>query len=117
VTEAGAMKSSGPSSTVRSGTHWTSDTDDRSDWLSASNHAKPRNTIRARPSRTMSVSERRPTRAPRLALGMVVSLSTIRLLAWLSPLSEVGWIGMRNNGASVDSVVRAHTVTEFVASN
>lgn len=48
---------------------------------------------------------------------MVVILSTIRLQGSRSPLTLSGSMRSRNSGASVGSVVKAHTVTESVASN
>ncbi len=78
--------------------------------------ARPKNTRMARPSRTISSSLSRPTRSPSLARGTVATLSTIRLQGSRSPFASSGSIRSRNSGASVGSVVNAHTVTESVAS-
>lgn len=55
-------------------------------------------------------------RSPSLDLGIVVSLSTMRLLGWAKPLLAAGFSGILNNGISVGSVVSGQTVTESVAS-
>jgi len=77
----------------------------------------PRKTRIARFSRIISSSARRPIRIRTLALGTVVILSTINRQTARRPLLSLGSIGIRNNGASVGSVVNAHTVTESVLSN
>src|SRR5699024_10591269 len=79
--------------------------------------ARPRKTINARPTRTSSWSGRWPTRSRKLARGIVVTLSIIRLDAWSRPLVPVGSITRRVNGACTGFVVRGQTVTEAVASN
>ena len=78
--------------------------------------ASPRKTVNARFNRTTSSSFSLPMRLPSRAFGTVVTLSIITREALLSPLRSVGSIGMRNNGASVGSVVNAHKVMESVCS-
>ena len=78
--------------------------------------ARPRNTTIARPSRTMSSSLRRPIGPASLARWTVVILSTMMLLRSLRPFAAIGSIASRIKGASVGSVVNAHTVMESVAS-
>ena len=78
--------------------------------------AMPKKTRTARFSRTISSSARRPTRAPIFAFGTVVILSTINRQTARRPLLGLGSMGSRNRGASVGSVVNAHTVTESVMS-
>jgi len=48
---------------------------------------------------------------------MVVSLSTMRLDAWSSPLPASGTTPSRTSGAATGFVVSGQTVTEAVASN
>ncbi len=72
--------------------------------------------VGTRGSRRISSSSNRPTRAPTLALGTVVILSTIRRDAARRPLRWFGSTARRNSGASVSSVVTAQTVMESVAS-
>jgi protein involved in polysaccharide export with SLBB domain len=79
--------------------------------------ASPKNTNMARLSRSISSSSSRPIRDPSFVFGTVVILSTIRRLGERSPFRSVGSTGSRNSGASVASVVSAHTVMESVASN
>jgi hypothetical protein len=78
--------------------------------------ARPRKTMMARPSRSMSSSASWPMRSPSLARGTVVSLSTISRLGSRNPLTASGVTGSRISGASVGSLVNAHTVTDPVAS-
>lgn len=78
--------------------------------------AMPKKTKTARFNRTISSSARRPTRAPIFAFGTVVILSTINRQTARSPLPWLGSRGSRNRGASVGSVVKAHTVMESVLS-
>ena len=78
--------------------------------------ATPRNTTMARPRATMSSSARRPILSPIFNRGIVVILSTMRLLGWRSPFITSALMRMRSSGASVGSVVKAQTVTESVAS-
>jgi len=66
--------------------------------------------------RQIASSSSLPTRAPTLAFGTVVILSTIRRQAARNPLRSFGSTGRRNNGASVSSVVKAQMVIESVAS-
>ena len=68
-------------------------------------------------SRTRSSSSSFPTRSPIFRLGTAVILSTIKLLRRLKPFRSEGSMRSRKSGASVGSVVKAHTVTEAVASN
>lgn len=82
----------------------------------AQDEARPRNTAIDRPSRVVSSSERRPTRSPSFERGTVVILSTISRLGSRIPVVSFASTGIRNNGASVWSVVNAHTVTDAVAS-
>ena len=76
----------------------------------------PKNTNTARLSRTISSSARRPTKLPIFDFGTVVSVSTISRHAARRPLLSVGLSSNRNKGASVGSVVAAHTVIESVRS-
>ena len=70
-----------------------------------------------RPRRVMWSSDKRPTRSPSFERGTVVILSTISRLGWRIPVVSFASMGIRNNGASVRSVVSAQTVTDAVASN
>src|SRR6202521_793154 len=79
--------------------------------------ASPRNTVRARFSLTTSSSFSLPIRLPSRAFGTVVILSIINRDALERPLRSVGSISIRSKGASVGSVVNAHSVMELVASN
>lgn len=65
---------------------------------------------------TSSSSRSRPSRSPRPDLGIVVTLSTMRLLRRSSPLVFDGWIGILISAASTRLVVKGQTVTEAVAS-
>ena len=65
----------------------------------------------------MSSSDRRPTRSPSFERGTVVILSTISPLGWRIPVVLSASTAIRNNGASVWSVVNAQTVTDAVATN
>jgi len=67
-------------------------------------------------SATSSASLSRPSRSPKLDLGTVVTLSTIRRLGRSSPLSSDGSIGILTRGASTGFVVNGHTETDEVAS-
>jgi hypothetical protein len=58
----------------------------------------------------------RPTRTPLFDFETVVILSTISRQTARSPLLSFGSTGNRNRGASVGSVVKAHTVIESVMS-
>ena len=78
--------------------------------------ASPRKTTMARSSRTTSSLASRPTRSPSLERRTVVILSTIMLQASCRPFWALGSTNNRKRGASVGSVVNAHTVTESVAS-
>ncbi len=78
--------------------------------------ASPKKTSTARPRATISSSPSRPIRSPSLERGTVVILSTIKLHDSRSPLMSSASTRIRNNGASVGSVVNAQTVTESVAS-
>ena len=71
----------------------------------------PRKTSRARFRRTMSSSDKRPTRFPILVLGMVITLSTIMRHRARKPFLSFGSIGMRNKTALPrDSVVKGQTL-------
>src|SRR6184192_1066279 len=76
--------------------------------------AIPKKTRTARFSRTISSSARRPTHAPIFVFGTVVTLSAIKRHSTRSPLFSLGLMRSRKRGASVGSVVNAHTVTESV---
>ena len=65
---------------------------------------------------TSSSSRRRPSRSPRPDLGIVVILSSMRLLGRSSPLVSVGSRGILISGASTGLVVNGQTVTDAVAS-
>jgi hypothetical protein len=78
--------------------------------------AMPKKTRTARFSHTMSSSARRPTCAPIFVFGMVETLSTIKRQSARNPLVSLGLIRSRKRGASVGSVVNAHTVRESVMS-
>ena len=71
----------------------------------------------ARFNRTVSSSLSFPMRLPNRAFGTVVILSIISREALFNPLRSVGSMSMRSNGASVGSVVNAHSVIEPVWSN
>ena len=89
----------------------------------------PKKTRTARFSRTMSLSARRPTRAPALDFGTVVILSTIKRQSARNPLVSVrldqeskkrsiGWIGgERANGKGIRHVeavvLKNHNWTRF----
>jgi len=77
----------------------------------------PKKTKTARFKRTISSSARRPTNAPIFVFATVVTLSTMRRHSARSPLLSLGLIKRRKRGASVGSVVKAHTVTESVMLN
>jgi hypothetical protein len=76
----------------------------------------PKKTSTARFSRTTSSSASRPTRVPIFDFETVVILSNISRQTARSPLLSFGSTGNRNRGASVGSVVKAHTVIESVMS-
>jgi len=59
---------------------------------------------------------KRPTCSPIFVLGTVVTLSTIKRQTVRSPLLSLGLMRSRKRGASVGSVVNAHTVMESVMS-
>ena len=64
----------------------------------------------------MSVSDSLPIRSPSLALGIVVTLSTMTRLGVLSPLALSGSSGIRRSGTSTVSMVKGQTVTDAVLS-
>jgi len=70
----------------------------------------------ARSSRVISPAASLPMCLPSLVRGTVVILSTIRREGASKPFSAAGSIASRNNGASVGSAVKLHTVTDAVAS-
>ena len=53
-------------------------------------------------------------RLPSRAFGTVVILSIMSREALFKPLRSLGSMSMRSNGASVESVVNAHSVIELV---
>jgi hypothetical protein len=77
----------------------------------------PKKTRRARFSRTMSSSARRPIWLPNFVFRTVIILSTISRQVARRPLLSLGSIARRNKGASVGSVVNALRHVETIILN